>query len=451
MAAPRTAASLETVNLPTPTAAPPAPAPAPLPAAVIRAYDAKRDQKLVRYLIGAGVMEPSSLANRAALFKPVSLLVCLAMAHLFTVRFAAGYPAWIHNVVSSDPKPLNLVSPVWQSVADSLLLFPLFLGPPIIVLALFEMRHRAMFEAEMRRAIGEEDLRDVTKYYGVKKEGDEANKVDCQKQPEQRKGFWVLEYEDRILGLVGIDGTKPGQRLDTIMDHLDALKANKDAKQKKDEDAPGPATTSTDSASTTATSATGKTLRSRTIKSLDLPDKDSAPSLSVTPPSPASGSAPSSYALAASPLPDGTLHLRRFTTSMSFRSADIEDDLLEFAARAAFANQDDNSPVPARQLVIALRPTIQTSLKRRLEKHGWTFVPQGSELEVPLSGSRSSFSHPTSTASAAISAIWPLSLEPRTMVLKRSTWEESQKSGAEQAVSALFGGKNVKVTGPGSR
>lgn len=29
-----------------------------LPEAVIRAYDAKKDQKLVRYLIGAGVMEP---------------------------------------------------------------------------------------------------------------------------------------------------------------------------------------------------------------------------------------------------------------------------------------------------------------------------------------------------------------------------------------------------------
>lgn len=379
------------------------------------------------------------------------------MAHFFTVRFSSGYPAWIHNSFSSNPKPFNELSPIWQSFADSLLLFPLFLGPPIIVLALFEMRHRALFEAEMRRAIGEEDLRDITKYYGVKKRGEEANKVDSQKEPEQRKGFWVLEYENRILGLIGIDGRKPGQRLDSIMDHLDSLKAakkNVDKKEEEEEEEPS-TEEKVSSASTTATSKSDKNLRSRNLKSLALPENDSsAPSLSVTPPSPASGSAPSSYALTSSPLPDGTLHLRRFTTSMSFRSADIEDDLLEFAAKSAFSSAPGSDPKssslpPARQLVISLRPTVQTSLKRRLEKHGWTLVPRGSELEVPLSGSKSVPSPPPSTLSKTIEAVWPLSLEPRTMVLKRSTWEDNQRSEVEKAVSTLFGGKGVKVTGNG--
>ncbi|GAA5952291.1 hypothetical protein JCM3765_001930 [Sporobolomyces pararoseus] len=454
MAEPTTAGSnLETTNHPTPNEPPQA---APLPAAVIRPYDAKKDQKLVRYLIGAGVMEPSSLANRNALFKPISLLICIAMAHFFTVRFSSGYPAWIHNSFSSNPKPFNALSPIWQSFADSLLLFPLFLGPPIIVLALFEMRHRALFEAEMRRAIGEEDLRDITKYYGVKKTGEEANTVDSQKEPEQRKGFWVLEYENRILGLIGIDGRKPGQRLDSIMDHLDSLKA---AKKNENREEGAESTTTNDekvsSASTTATSKSDKNLRSRNLRSLELPENDSsAPSLSVTPPSPASGSAPSPYALTSSPLPDGTLHLRRFTTSMSFRSADIEDDLLEFAAKSAFSStppsdSSSSSLPPARQLVISLRPTVQTSLKRKLEKHGWTLVPKGSELEVPLSGSKSVSSSPPSTLSKTIEAVWPLSLEPRTMVLKRSTWEDNQRFEVEKAVSTLFGGKGVKVTGNG--
>jgi len=313
----------------------------------------------------------------------------------------------------------------------------------------------------MRRAIGEEDLRDITKYYGVRRDGEEAKKVDSQKKPEQRKGFWVLEYENRILGLVGIDGTKPGQRLDSIMDHLDALKANKSTKETVDKKEEGQEEESTktdeakvSSASTTATSNTDRNLRSRNLKSLELPENDSsAPSLSVTPPSPASGSAPSSYALTSSPLPDGTLHLRRFTTSMSFRSADIEDDLLEFAAKSAFSTSTrestESSPPPARQLVIALRPTVQTALRRRLEKHGWTFVPKGSELEVPLSGSKSLSSPPPSTLSKALDSVWPLSLESRTMVLKRSTWEDNQKSEVEKAVSSLFGGKGVKVTGAG--
>ena len=360
-----------------------------------------------------------------------------------TICFTVGYPPFIHNLFSSNQKPLNPLSPIWQSCADSLLLFPLFLGPPIIVLALFEMRHRAIFEAEMRRAIGEEDLRDITKYYGVKKEGSsDEEKSDSQKQPEQRKGFWVFEYENRILGVVGIDGTKPGQPLDSIMDHLDSLKIKKDAKKKEEQQE-----SESESASTTATT-TASSLRSRNIKSLDIPEKDSAPSLSVTPPSPSSGSAPSSYALASSPLPDGTLHLRRFTTSMSFRSADIEDDLLEFAAKSAFAKQGSNSPPPARQLVISLRPTVQTSLRKKLEQHGWTIVPKGSELEVPLSGQKLASTR-ESTWSKTIAAVWPLSLEPATMVLKRSDWEENQKADAAQAVSKLFGGKGVKISGQG--
>lgn len=393
----------------------------------------------------------SASANRVALFKPVSLLVCLALAHFLTVQFGSGYPAWIYNVFSSSPKPLNVHSPIWQSVADSMLLVPLFLGPPIIVLALFELRHRALFENEMRRAIGEEDLRDLTKYYGVRRDASAAT-VDSkergsQSQPEQRKGLWVLEYENRILGLVGIDGMKPGQRLDSIMDHLDSLQKRGPKSDKQGDSAED----IEPSASTTATATSDDTIRSRNLKSLSLPKNDSsssAPSLSVTPPSPASGSAPSPYALASSPLPEGTLHLRRFATSLSFRSADIEDDLLEFAARAAFSSsEDDASPPPARQLVLALRPVVQPELKSRLEKHGWTVVPRGSELEVPLSGTKPA-SAPSSTVARAIEAVWPL-LEARTMVLKRSTWEENKNSEVERAVSSLFGGKGVKLTGSG--
>lgn len=56
MAETRPAEGLETINRPAEST--PDGTPAPLPNATIRAYDAKRDQKLARYLIGAGVMEP---------------------------------------------------------------------------------------------------------------------------------------------------------------------------------------------------------------------------------------------------------------------------------------------------------------------------------------------------------------------------------------------------------
>ncbi|GAA5938973.1 uncharacterized protein JCM15063_004381 [Sporobolomyces koalae] len=425
---------------PAPTRPQPTSEPAP---ATIRPYDAKRDNKLTRYLIGAGVMEPSSLANRTALFKPVSLLVCAIMAHVFTVYLGSGYPAIVHNLFSSHPKPLNELSPIWQSTTDFLLLVPLFVGPPIIVLALFELRHRNVFEAEMRRAIGEEDLRNIAKYYDVQSTDAEARQLDHEKQPEQRKGFWVFEYDNRILGLVGLDGTKPGQPLDSVMDHIEALKTTK---KTKEVDSNADADIKPSAASTATEGSADSAIRSRNLKSLELPNKDSAPSLSVTPPSPSSGGSPSAYALASSPLPEGTLHVRRFTTSMSFRAADIEDDLLEFVAKSAFTTLGPNSPPPARQLVIALRPTIQAAFRRRLEKHGWTLVPQGSELEVAVSGQKLA-SSPKSNASKLVEAVWPLSLEPRTMVLKRTIWEENHKSAAARAVSALFGGKEVRIAG----
>ncbi|GAA5857802.1 hypothetical protein JCM1840_000917 [Sporobolomyces johnsonii] len=407
--------------------------PAP-PPAKIRPYDATTDLKLVRYLVGAGVMEPSSLANRIALFKPVSLLICLALAHVLTVTLTSGYSALIHNYFSSNPKPVNPDAAWVQTIADLFMLLPLFLGPPIIVLAVFELRHRALFEAEMRRAIGEEDLRSVERYYGISKEGenskdakskaktDEAATVSGQ-QPEQRKGFWVLEYDNRLIGAIGLDGRKPGQPLESIIDQIDASTE----KDKKNEDE---AAASTESSSTTAT-APSDSLRFRSTLKSPTPFTSSsmAPSLSVTPPTPSSGDAPYPFPLGASPLPEGTLHLRRFAASLSFRSADIEDDLLEFAAREAFEPLTaPDAPSPAKQLVLALRPTVQKDLRKRLEKHGWILVPRGSELEVPLVGhAAGAVAAPKSFGEKALEAVWPLSLEVRTMVLKRSTWEDQQK------------------------
>ncbi|GAA5931775.1 hypothetical protein JCM1841_006736 [Sporobolomyces salmonicolor] len=407
--------------------------PAP-PPAKIRPYDANTDLKLVRYLVGAGVMEPSSLANRIALFKPVSLIICLALAHILTTTLTSGYPALIHNYFYSTPKPVNPDAPLIQTIADLFMLLPLFLGPPIIVLAVFELRHRALFEAEMRRAIGEEDLRSVETYYGAIKEGensddtkskakkDEAATVTGQ-QPEQRKGFWVLEYDNRLIGAIGLDGRKPGQPLESIIDQIGAS----NEKDKKDENETA---ASIESSSTTAT-APFDSLRSRsTLKSLTPATSSSmAPSLSVTPPTPSSGVIPYPFPLNASPLPEGTLHLRRFATSLSFRSADIEDDLLDFAAREAFEPlAAPDAPSPAKQLVLALRPTVQKDLRKRLENHGWILVPRGSELEVPLVGhAAGTVAVPKSFGEMALEAIWPLSLEVRTMVLKRSTWEDKRK------------------------
>ncbi|GAA5999979.1 hypothetical protein JCM10207_006000 [Rhodosporidiobolus poonsookiae] len=411
----------------------------PPPPAVVRAYQPSKDLSFTRYLVGSSVMEPSSLANQRALFTLPSILAWLAASH-FLLAYFNSYPALIHNLIyPSSPKATNPDAPILQTFTDFFTLIPILIGPLIAVLAVFEMRHRYLFEGEMRRAIGEEDMRDIKGYYGVEDvdsssssdvedKGAATKKKQVKKatssgQPAQRSGFWVLEYDNRLIGAIGLDGNKPGHKLDSAVDHLDEL-----AKKKKKEDALSPSAGSDAAAaaasaesSTTATSGAGsdRVLRSRTGK----PN----PALSVTPPTPASGVASAPFTLPASPLPEGTLHLRRFATSLSFRDAGIEDDLLSFAAARAFspsssADAEDEAQ-PAQQLVTTLRPAVQSALKRRLEKNGWELVPRGSELEVAA----------LKLPREKVDAVWPVSLEVRTMVLRRAGWERRQEEQAQEA------------------
>lgn len=373
----------------------------------------------------------SSLANQAALVTPYSLVACLALSHFLITRYTSGYPALIHNYIYPHaPKALNLGSTYGQTLADFLLILPLFIVPPIALLAMFEWRHRNLFEMEMRRTIGEEDLRDIEAYYGV--DGDKAPKKaaaaaaakgESTSRPEERKGFWVLEYDNRLIGAVGLDGRKPGQPLDSVVDQIiaSAEASKKEAAAGKSGDTLSASAASAET-SATAGSSSARNLRSRT--------QHATPSVSVTPPSPSSGASPTSFTLDPSAsLPEGTLHLRRFATSMSFRTAGIEDELLDFVAKYAFApspspSSTDGSPEPAKQLVIALRPTVQKSLRKVLERHGFELVPRGSELEVPLVGEPGGGKRQTKSFAERL---WPLSLDVRTMVLRRSTWDKRQQ------------------------
>ncbi|BGP40482.1 hypothetical protein JCM10449v2_004444 [Rhodotorula kratochvilovae] len=401
----------------------------PPPPARIRPFNPETDLNLTRFLVGSAVMEPSSQANQAGLFKPLSLGIWLALVHVLVTRVASGYPAVLHNYLfPHSPKAVNPDATFLQTVTDAVILIPLLIAPAIALLALFEWRHRNLFEMEMRRAIGEEDMRDVQGYYGVQPEAAAASEgegADAARkkvfaaaekagasQPQQRRGFWVLEYDNRLIGVVGLDGSKPGQPLDSVVDRIIAAHRDK----KRAEDASSDAAPEGQSSATAPASSSGSSLRARGAD---------APSVSVTPPTPLSGTAPSSFTLDPSAsLPDGTLHLRRFGTSMSFRSAGIEDDLLSFVADYAFsptpagaATPDGATlPAPAKQLVVTLIPAVQRSLRAALARNGFELVPRGSELELPQSAA--------SGEKSLAARLWPVDLAQRTMVLRRATWED---------------------------
>ncbi|SCV71919.1 BQ2448_4613 [Microbotryum intermedium] len=361
------------------------------PSAKIRPFKATSDLKVFRFLLGAQVQEPSASSNSAALFSPLGLLAWAVLTHLFVTMIGKGWPSSLRYLVSMGRYlvPAYHDSSWVHHVTEWLTSLPLIIAPPIILLALFEMVHRPRFEDQVQRAIGEEDMRDIEGYYG---NAGKSNETET-----GRKGAWVLEYDQRIIGLVTLDGRKPGQHLNSVVD----LTVENKGDDKNDDG----------SAQSSATDPrSGTLLRQRNSK------KSDAPSLSLTPPTPSIGTPPSSKPIASTALPKGVLHIRRFATSLSFRPADIEDDLLDFVADYAFESPETT------KLVIACRPVPEAAFARRLKKNGYQLVTKGSELEVPIIG-KPSHPQPRSGLDKLLATIWPISLEPRTFVLTKEAYK----------------------------
>ncbi|KDE08876.1 hypothetical protein MVLG_00973 [Microbotryum lychnidis-dioicae p1A1 Lamole] len=319
------------------------------PSAKIRPFKASSDLKVFRFLLGAQLQEPSASSNSAALFSPLGLLGWAVLTQFFVTMIGKGWPSSLRYLVSMGryPVPAYHDSSLIHHGTEWLTSLPLFIAPPIILLALFEMVHRPRFEDEVQRAIGEEDMRDIEGYYGS------AEKMNDSETG--RKGAWVLEYDQRIIGLVTLDGRKPGQNLNSVVD----LTVDNNHK-------------------------------------IDGPDSP----------------------IASTPLPKGVLHIRRFATSLSFRPADIEDDLLDFVADYAFESPETT------KLVIACRPVPEAAFARRLKKNSYQAVPKGSELEVPIIG-KPTHPRPRSGLDKVVATIWPISLEPRTFVLTRESYNKA--------------------------
>lgn len=284
-----------------------------------------------------------------------------------------------------------------MTIIEFVSVIPFLVVPAIVLLSLFELRHRAIFEKEMTRAIGEEDMRHLQGYYGLSP----SHKIDGD-APAQRSGFWVMEYDNRIIGAVGLDGRNPGAQLDSMVDIAvdNSIKGQDETPNK-----PG-----THSATSTAT-ALSSDLRSRNTSRLNtsLP----TPRVSITPPTPSSATFASA----------DTVHLRRFAASRSFRPAGIEADLLSHAATAAFAPSlspsGKGSAAPAQNIVVAARPSVQWELVGELLKAGYELVPKGGELELEVERAGQA----GGPVEELVRLIWPLDLGWRTYVLKRSTWE----------------------------
>jgi hypothetical protein len=248
-----------------------------------------------------------------------------------------------------------------------------------------------MFEAEMSRAIAEEDMRDIDGYYGQT-----VDSSSVERRSDLPRGFWVLEYDARIIGAMGLDSRKPGAELDSLVDKSKATVTNASGGEAQ--------------ASSTAIAAESSSTALRTRSKAPQTNK---------------GNSAVDATKERAALPDGTLHLRRFATSYTFRPSDIEDDLLDFVAAHAFASQE------VKDLVITLRPSIEKGLARRLAKNGWTLLEKGDRREAASARKREHESQRLRDGSGwkrAVDALWPIELEVRTYVIDRSTWESKNRA-----------------------
>mgnify|MGYP001573444204 FL=1 len=362
----------------TPPGPPGAPAPPP---ATIRPFKAT-DLKVVRYIVGSGIMEPSSRANQAALLRPFPLVLLALLIQLMITRLGRGWPDSVQLCLGGNAAQYlaEWHAGDWaKGVVQWVSILPSFVGPPIALLALFELRHRNLFEEEMTRAIGAADMRDIEGYYETEKLADADGKVASRKGSKVvaeggRQGFWVLEYDGRILGALGLDGRNAGKELDSISDL---------PPHSREVGAPN---------STSSALSTSSTLRNRATVPSSTP-----PALSTR----------------------STVQLRRFATSLSFRAAGIESELLAHATSFAFS--PSSSPTPAAErLTIAVRPTVERGLVVELRAAGFKDVPVGSALEIEVDGWKNG---KETWYSKVLGVCWPLDLGWRTLVLERKEWE----------------------------
>lgn len=354
-----------------------------LPAAVIRAFEPESDLKIARFLIGSSIMEPAAQANKSALFTPMILMLWVLFTNTLVERYVGGWPDSVYNLFSGRGFE-DWVLENWSvGMLQWLKLAPVLVAPPIVLLAFFELRHRNKFEDEMTRAIGDEDLRGIKEYY-----------QDNKATGAGRSGFWVLEFDSRIIGTFALDGMKPTVCLDSTVDH--------EMITKKKEDTPA------EIATAVVEKDERYALRNRSAKATAVVTASSSSAIIE----------PSTYT--------DTLHLRRFATSLSFRPTGIEDDFLEFAAKFAFS-PSPTSPPPAAKIVIAVRPAVQEPFVATLLKAGYkpaSTVPGTPTVDMDSWRKRALPKGRTIVplTDKLLNPIWPLNLEWVTFVLTKEDW-----------------------------
>jgi len=137
----------------------------------IRAYS-PRDEREVRFMIGQAHMEPLAYANNGTYFHPLTLAVWIGLSSMF-----AHYMDWWPN------SSYGILS--WLQV------LPAFFASAVPVMFYIDWKNRPYVENSVENILRRLDLPDIKAYYA--------------RSPAS--GFWLLEYGDKIIGLIAVDAS----------------------------------------------------------------------------------------------------------------------------------------------------------------------------------------------------------------------------------------------------
>ncbi|WWC92739.1 uncharacterized protein L201_007698 [Kwoniella dendrophila CBS 6074] len=138
------------------------------------------DEKIVKMLIGQGVMEGLAGANNKFVTNPI-IVFCITAVGLTLNRY-----------MSFTPDSSNILSWFTPLIGPCLILLP--------VLGLAEFYHRPNFSKRLRKVIGSLDLIKLYNYYN-----------------QNNNGGWVFIHNKEIIGTILIDSLNPGKSLKSVL------------------------------------------------------------------------------------------------------------------------------------------------------------------------------------------------------------------------------------------
>ncbi|KEI40716.1 uncharacterized protein L969DRAFT_85937 [Mixia osmundae IAM 14324] len=312
------------------------------------------DRPFVRYLVGASRLELAAFANSLAFTRPASLAFLLIASTSFIYIFK-----WVPNFHVSDI--LSGATRTWTftetafAIMEALYFLPGLAAVIALMIGTFELRHKMHFDIIMRRVMGEEDVRDIEGFYNV---------VNGKLAQDSPSGFWVLEFDERIIGCMSLDGERAGELLDSFEDK--------------------------------GASPNGKSNGVKAIKS-----------------SPASGLRSRKRTQRGVSNAGKTREIRHLTTSLTFREIDVDADMIEFALKYAFAPP---SGPPADRVVISVYNQLEASRAKTLVGLGFTREGPDARVKSLIQTGR------WAKLERVMETFWPLDLRASLYEITREQW-----------------------------